>query len=663
MELMDLYIAGIGVILFGGVFSLPLPDRMKSLVVALFTGCGAALVAYVSINVLFLNDPVSARYVLSYPAGTVPVVVDRIAAFFSLVVSAMSFIGTLYAVGYMRPYSGTGRPVASHFFFLSVLVASMLAVTAVQNVVAFLVVWEIMSLSSFFLVAFENEREEVYHASINYLIAMHVGVLFLIGGFLAASLETGSFDFSSFPQAFGENRALSNLVFVLLFVGFGTKAGFVPFHTWLPKAHPAAPSHVSGLMSGIMIKTGIYGILRVIGLIGTPGAGIAYMVLAVSIISGVLGVAYAIAQHNIKRLLAYHSVENIGIIGLGIGLGMLGLAYGNMPLAVLGFAGGTLHVLNHSLFKSLLFFAAGGVYQKTHLLDIEKLGGIVKFMTFTAVSFLVGSIAISGLPPFNGFVSEFFIYWGMFKGLSSSNILLVIVMVLSFSALAFIGAMALLCFTKVFGVVFLGIPRSRYHEEPAEVSLTMKAAMALQMVFIVMIGVLPQFAFRGVSVVVQALLPGESGLFDTSPYIATLGGVSGGLIAFVAVFAAVFLLRTMLLRNRSVYAYKTWDCGYQAGNPRMQYTASSYAAPFLRVMIPFFSWKVRLEKPAGLFPDEARYESHAGDRFESAVINPLISLIERFLNAFTWIQSGSTQQYILYGLIFLIAITLWIMVV
>lgn len=662
MTMMDLFTGGIGVILAGGILSTPLPERLKSWTVALATGAGGTLVAYVSANTLIGGETLYATYALSYPVGEVRLVLDRLSAFFSLVITVMSFLGTVYAIGYMKPYYGKKNTTTSHFMFLAALIASMLAVVAVQNVVAFLISWEIMSLSSFFLVAFENEREEVYRASINYLIAMHIGVLFLIGGFLAVAHASGDLDFASFTAVFRENRGLANLFFVLLFIGFGTKAGFVPFHTWLPKAHPAAPSHVSGLMSGIMIKTGIYGILRAITLVGTPGVEIAYFVLGISVISGILGVAYAIAQHNIKRLLAYHSVENIGIIGMGIGLGMLGTAYGNAPLAILGYAGGILHVLNHSIFKSLLFFAAGGVYQKTHLLDIEKLGGIVKSMTFTTVAFLAGSIAISGLPPFNGFVSEFFIYWGMLKGLTAGNLLLSIAMVIVFASLALIGAMALLCFTKVFGIVFLGSPRSEYHGKLSEVSFPMKAAMTAQMAMIVLIGVLPQYAFSGVTLVARVFMPESAGTFDTAVYLSTLVELSKGLAVFLGLFAVIFILRALLLRRRSVYTYKTWDCGYQAGNVRMQYTASSYAAPFLRIVRPLFAWKTHLSKPQGLFPGKADFESHADDRFECGVINPVLSLIERFLNAFTWIQSGSTQQYILYGLVFLIAITLWIMV-
>ncbi len=663
MNMIDLFILGLGVISAGGLISIVLPEKIKSWTVALFTGCGASLVTYVSINVLFAQDPLSAQYLLTYPIGMVTLVVDKLSAFFAAIIAVASFLGTVYAIGYMKPYIGKGRTLTSHFFFLPVLVSSMLAVVVLQNIIAFLIAWEIMSLSSFFLVAFENEREEVYQASINYIIAMHVGVLFLMGGFLAAAYYSGSFDFASFEAVFEKNRNVANLVFILLFVGFGTKAGFVPFHTWLPKAHPAAPSHISGLMSGIMIKTGIYGILRVITLIKTPGFEIAYFVLIISIITGIIGIAYAIAQNNMKKLLAYSSVENIGIMGIGMGIGMLGLAYENAPIAFLGFSGCLLHLLNHTLFKSLLFFATGGVYQKTHLLDMEHLGGLVKFMSFSTVAFLVGSLAISAMPPLNGFVSEFFIYWGMLKGLTAGKTLLSITMIISFASLAFIGAMALLCFTKVFGIVFLGSPRSTYHEKPTEVSFTMKFVMAVQMILIAIIGVFPQHAFSTIALVSKRFLIGKELPFNPEPYISTLNGVSSGLLIFIGLFAGLFILRALLLRKRSVYLYKTWDCGYQAGNVRMQYTASSFASPFLRVVKPLFFWKIHHGRPEGLFPHNTEYKSHVEDRFEHGIINPLVAIIGRFLNAFTWIQSGITQQYILYGLIFLIAVTLWIMVV
>ena len=275
------------------------------------------------------------------------VVIDPLAAFFIVVISFMSFMASIYANGYMKHYLDKNMNTSSHCLFLTLLFASMLAVVTVQNALMFLIVWEIMSLSSFFLVIFEDNKKEVLSAGIKYLIYMHVSVIFIILAFVLMVANSGNLDFASFKTVLENNAGLANLAFILAFIGFGIKAGFVPFHNWLPEAHPAAPSHVSGVMSGVMIKTGIYGILRVLTLVGHPSIQVSYFVLIISVISALYGVLYAITQHDLKRLLAYHSIENIGIIGIGIGTGMLGLAYNCIPVAVLGFAGGILHILNH----------------------------------------------------------------------------------------------------------------------------------------------------------------------------------------------------------------------------------------------------------------------------------------------------------------------------
>ncbi|MCU0821338.1 MAG: hypothetical protein MUC95_02550 [Spirochaetes bacterium] len=655
---MDLFLYSILIISCGGIFSIFLPERFKSYLVATCCGIASVLTGYTSIDVLYSGAAFTHVTVLAQPFGEVRLMIDRLSAFFILVISLMSFIGTLYAAGYMKKYINTGRTVTSHFFFLSMLVVSMLLVPVIQNALAFLVVWEIMSLSSFFLVVFENEKEEVYKAGINYLISMHIGVLFIISAFLVLIIKSDSLDFASFIDVFDKDKSIVNIVFLLFFIGFGTKAGFMPFHTWLPRAHPAAPSHVSGLMSGIMIKTGIYGILRVILLIKEPTALMAYSVLFIALVSGILGVAYAIAQHNLKKLLAYHSVENIGIIGIGIGLGLLGVVYKNYFLAVLGFSGGILHVLNHSIFKSLLFYSAGGVYQATHQLEIEKLGGLIKPMLYSAVFFLVGSIAICGLPPFNGFVSELFIYLGIISGLKEGNMTLAVPLILAFSGLAFIGAMALLCFTKAFSVVFLGAPRSEYHEEPHEVSPVMKTAMVIQCILIVIIGLAPAHVFSVMQRIAGDFIPMDA-TGNLNSTFSMFNQITSGLFLFIALSLLIFLIRQALLKKRTVAVYKTWDCGYQAGNTRMQYTASSYAAPFIKIIKPVLNLHEDLKLPAGPFPDEAHYHSHVDDKIETSVIDRIIDNIQKFLQLFSWIQSGNTQQYILYGLVFLIVISLY----
>ena len=653
---MKYFYIGIFLIFLGGLISTAFAEKLKAKIVSLFSGLGMVFVLIPALNVLFTGNTISKNIYFPEPIGKVNFLIDPLSAFFILVISVMCFIGTIYAIGYIKPYLNKNKLTSSHFFFLSVLITSMLLVVTVQNALFFLIVWEMMSLSSFFLVIFENEKKEVISAGINYLITMHISILFIIAGFIILTLKSGNLDFASFKQVFELNNSLANMIFILLFIGFGIKAGFVPFHTWLPKAHPAAPSHVSGIMSGVMIKTGIYGILRILSLMSIPSVEISYFVLIISVISALFGVLYAIAQHDLKRLLAYHSVENIGIIGIGIGIGMLGLAYHNNLIAILGFSGGILHILNHSIFKELLFFAAGAVYNKTHTKNIEKLGGLIKTMPYTAAFFLIGSVAITGLPPLNGFISEFLIYLGMLHNFEIKSPVVLIISVLAIASLAFVGTMALLCFTKAFSVVFLGNPRSEEAESvKEEVSPIMLIPMGILALFTFLIGLFPQYALFLVKNPVYTIISMKETVKALDCHVASLLAMTGKAgLCFIGLFLLIYALRTLLLKNKNVCNYKTWDCGYQAGNNRMQYTASSYASPFLSFLKPFFVKEFDTKKPKGLFPKEAHFELHIHDIFEFYLINPVINANKKFLEQFYWIQSGSTQQYILYGLVFLI---------
>jgi len=531
----------------------------------------------------------------------------------------------------------------------------MTLVTAVQNAVFFLIVWEIMSLSSFFLVIFEDDKKEVLSAGMNYLIMMHISVLFIMAGFIALAMHSGSADFSSFTGVFAKNGILKDLIFICLFAGFGIKSGFVPFHNWLPKAHPAAPSHVSSIMSGVMIKTGIYGVLRMISLMGTPTLAVSYFVLGISVLSALYGVLYAIAQHDIKKLLAYHSIENIGIIGMGMGIGMLGLVYGHALLTVLGFAGALLHVLNHSIFKELLFLGAGSVYLKTKTRGIEKLGGLFKKMPCTGWLFLIGAFAIVGLPPLNGFISEFLIYLGLLKGLELMNINILVIFILSFGSLAFVGSMALLCFTKVFGAVFLGLPRSKEARHVENDSpFIMTVSMSALAVLVFSIGLFPQYAVRLTFTAVQSLTGRTENISGTLP-IDLMNIISSIALAFIALAGILLVIRKLSLKNSYQESIKTWDCGYQAPDSRMQYSASSYAAPFLSLFNPFFAVSSDTVKPAGYFPSAGRFKEKKRDIIEYYFIRRLTGYFDGLFKKFSWIQGGDTQLYILYGVIFLIA--------
>ena len=363
----------------------------------------------------------------------------------------------------------------------------MLLVVVARNGVLFLMSWELMSLASFFLVTLEDEKESVRRAGWIYLVAMHLGTAFLLALFLLLGKNAGSLDFERLSTA----AAPSGVFFLLAVIGFGTKAGFIPMHVWLPEAHPAAPSHVSAVMSGVMIKTGIYGLLRMLTLLGPPPAWWGWTLVAIGVVSGILGVLYALSQHDLKRLLAYHSVENIGIIALGLGVGVLGISYQNPTMAALGLTGGLLHVVNHAVFKSLLFLGAGSVLHATGTGELDRLGGLLKRMPVTGATFLIGAAAISGLPPLNGFVSEFLIYLGAIAGLGSQAHIAPawpLMSVLVVGGLALIGGLAAACFTKAFGIVFLGEPRSGEAAHAHEAGAAMRWPMVVLAGLCVLIG-------------------------------------------------------------------------------------------------------------------------------------------------------------------------------
>ncbi len=650
---MEIYFLSLGLLLLGALFSAAVKEQWKFKVCSIFSLLSTGLMLIPAIFVLLTGSVIGRTIYLSPVLANVNFVIDPLSAFFLIVISIMSALGTIYANGYMKPYLGKGMNTSSHCFFLMMLILSMILVVTVQNALFFLIVWEIMSLSSFFLVIFEGEKKEVIKAGIKYLIYMHLSVVFIIAAFALLNIQSNSLNFADFAASLQMNAKNANLIFMLAFIGFGIKAGFVPFHNWLPDAHPAAPSHVSGIMSGVMIKTGIYGILRFILFLGIPSKAVAYTVLVIAVISALYGVLYAITQHDIKRLLAYHSIENIGIIGIGIGVGMLGLAYGNMLVTVLGFAGGILHILNHSIFKELLFFAAGSVYLKSHTRNIEQLGGLIKKMPYTALLFIVGSVAICGLPPFNGFISEFLIYAGMIKGVPASEINLFLTLVLAIAALAMVGTMAMLCFTKASGIMFLGNPRSEevYERVNGDSPKSMLIPMTVLGFLTFFIGVFPQYFISGVLAPASMFVRS----FNPAAFISVVkltNDISWFFLIFIAVVAALSITRIIVNKRSTVHT--TWGCGYNRPNNHMQYTASSYANLFISTLKPLFKRVSHIKKPKDLFPKEAYYELEIEDIEEAYIVKPIIAWDEKLLTKFERIQNGNIQQYILFGLIFLI---------
>ena len=488
---------------------------------------------------------------------------------------------------------------------------------------------------------------------------MHLSVVFLTLGFIWLFMSSGSFNFSSLTGLPQSNHSL--WIYIALFVGFAIKAGFIPFHTWLPKAHPAAPSHVSGVMSGVIVKLGIYGILRTITYLRYDWLIIGEVILSLSVITAIYGIANAAVIKDFKAMLAFCTIENIGIIGIGIGLGLIGMGNGNPVLVIIGFSAALLHTLNHSLFKSLLFFGAGSVYQQTHTRNMERLGGLIKKMPITAIFFLIGAMAIGGLPPFNGFVSEYLIYIGLFKGLNpGSGISQVVLIVLSIAGLAIVGGISLLTFTKSFGVIFLGQTRSEFHHEPKEVSFIMQLPQYMIVTAMMSVALIPQFYLSYTSKVILALFPfnttlNSSHFTQISGNIATIGLVS---LLFIALLLLMFGIRWVIVRKREKVEYETWGCGYVAPVEKAQYTGSSFARSFGHL----FSFLVkerktfsRITKPE-LYPENRTFSTTYNDLLEKYVIAPLTKRTVFVLNYFQFIQNGRIQSYVLYGLFFVILI-------
>jgi formate hydrogenlyase subunit 3/multisubunit Na+/H+ antiporter MnhD subunit len=593
---------------------------------------GAALGLGAALGVLLGEGPAA-----SAPLG---LRLDRLSAIFLAPISIVSGAGAVYGLRYHAQEALGGRAVRLQIWY-GLAAAGMVLIVAAANAILFLVAWEVMALANFLLVFTDHERKEAQDAAFVYLAATHAGTLALFGMFALLGAEAGSLDFSAMEGLAGDG-ALGARVFALALVGFGLKAGLMPLHFWLPPAHAAAPSHVSALMSGVVIKTGLYGLLRVSGLFDAPPAWWGVALLALGGISAVLGVAFALAQHDLKRLLAYHSVENVGIIALGAGLALLGRAHGEPALVLLGFAGAALHVVNHALFKSLLFLGAGAVHHATGTREIDHLGGLGGTMRGTALLFVVGAAAISGLPPLNGFVSEWLVALGFLGALDRPPGDPVAFAAVGAPVLALVGGLAAACFAKVVGVVFLGSPRSGHAAHAHEAPRSMLAPMALLAALCAAIGLFP-------SAVLPPLGAAAADWARIDP--ALLAGASeraASGAAGIAAVAAVLLLGAgalALLRRRRLAAHaalapvETWGCGFAAPTPRMQYTGSSFAD----LLLKRFTWVVvrRAEMPApeGAFPRAARFRTEVPDAVLDLFLVPVARL-------YAWVALSARLLYL-----------------
>ena len=637
------------------------PERLKYLFTLGLLVTGIAITSSWSISVLASGGEVLEIPLFTPAAGiSLILVIDSLAAFFMMVINITVLTALLYARGYLAPYRERMNPLRFSIHYLSYLWLwlSMLLVVMLRDGLSFLVVWEIMALSSFFLVIFEAEDRNIMKTGISYLVQMHIGMFFILVAFLLVQKETGRMSFDALPEYFAGNRNLP--LFLLFFAGFAIKAGFMPLHTWLPDAHPAAPSHVSGVMSGVMIKMGIYGIIRVLASMQSDLLMTGMIILLISLLSGVWGVMMAIVQKDLKRMLAYSTIENIGIIGMGMGLGVIGQAIGNNTLSLLGLSGSLLHVLNHSLFKSLLFFNAGSVYQSAHTRNMEMTGGLMKRMPWTALFFLTGSLAISGLPPFNGFVSEYIIYMGMFNSLPGASLYHSILVIGSVAALALTGGLAIFCFTRAFGVVFQGEPRSEAAGRASEVHRGMIIPQLISVALIVLIGLGSPLVVRPVFDIVTRTWNLGDQVMITGALSSNLAQVSlaGGIL--VISLAVLLLYRRYHLGRRVVASGPTWGCGYTAVTAQQQYTATSFAYNYNHIAKPVLQTRKEMEEISGdeIFPRRRKFASYSDDFFRKKLIDRPVALISGLLKKIAVMQTGQIRHYILYAFVFMLLVLL-----
>lgn len=584
------------------------------------------------------------------PWGQFAVAVDPISIMFLLPVFIIPALGSIYGLKYWKQseHSENGRGLV---LFYGLLAGSMALVAIARDAVLFLIAWEIMAIAAFFAATAEDDNPEVCRAGWVYLVATHVGTLCLIAMFALWRYATNSFMLNPANEITVE---MAGAIFVLAFIGFGFKAGIMPLHVWLPGAHANAPSHVSAVMSGVMLKMGVYGIIRITALLPVTTAWWGGATLAAGAITGVAGIAFAIGQNDIKKMLAYSSIENIGIIAMGLGLSLLGRSQNQPAWIILGLGGALMHMWNHSLFKSLLFFNAGAIIHASHTRNIDQMGGLSKLMPRTMILFIIGAIAICALPPLNGFASEWLIYSGLFQTLGIAGRDGYPVAAIAAVPLAMIGALAVACFVKMLGTIFLGTARCTYSHHAHDPSVSMMLPMTILAMGCISIGLFPILTIGWIdkAVMMWASLPEHTTLITT---VAPLTWITKMSLAFILLACAITLALKALIKTSTIHEAGTWDCGYSGRtNSRIQYTGSSFGQTLVS-LFSFILWpKTHWSKVRGVFPETTTFKSTALDTILDRLILPLFNIAGRYLPSLRIVQQGQTHFYVLYILIIVI---------
>jgi hydrogenase-4 component B len=625
---------------------------------------------YLGMVGLLAPDPLAMSVSSTLPLLTFAVRLDALSSFFLLMISLVGLAASIYAVGYVTEWYGR-ISIGLLGSLYNAFLLSMTLVVLADNGFFFLIAWELMSLFSYFLVVTEHEKSDVRYAGLFYLIMTHIGTAFIILTFLLLFQGSGSFSFDAFRDPghpLPDN--MRTMAFVLALIGFGTKAGIVPLHVWLPYAHPAAPSHISALMSGVMIKTAIYALLRVyfdfFG--GHFPWWWGFVVLLIGAVSALLGVMYALMEHDLKSLLAYHSVENIGIILLGIGAGMIFHSYDLDELAALGLIAGLYHTINHAVFKALLFFGAGSLLYATHTRNMEEYGGLLRRMPWTGGCFLIGAVSIAALPPTNGFVSEWLVFQSLFLSYQMPSLLMKFMLPLAAAMLALTGVLALTCFAKAFGISFLALPRSSHARHAEEVPWPMRVGMGVLSAVCIALGLAPMLVIPFLDHVSTSLI-GRS-IADKmlaldgwalAPVNVEFSSLSSPVLGFLLVAtAALGLALVVCYGGTSPRRYsKTWACGLNLTS-RMEYSATGFVQPIKRVFSTIYQPTVKLEteflEESRYFAKRRRFEFHIEPLFQTYFYDPLIAFVSGLADRMRIVQAGSLHLYLAYIFVTLVVL-------
>ncbi|HKW94198.1 MAG TPA: hydrogenase 4 subunit B [Methylomirabilota bacterium] len=593
---------------------------------------------------------------------------DALGAFFLGLVGLLAIPCGVYGFAYSRAYEGrySLRLLGA---MLNLFLLSMSLVPCAGNVLTFLLMWEGMSLTSYFLVLTEADEPDTVAAGGWYLAMTHAGLALALAAFLILSAGAATTGFGDLRAAAATlSPGTRHAVFLLALLGFGSKAGIVPLHVWLPRAHPAAPSHVSALMSGVMIKLGVYGLLRIgLDLLGGGPAWWGALLIALGALSAVVGVLYALMENDLKRLLAYSSVENIGLVFIGLGAGFLFLSLGASGAALLGFAAALYHTLNHAAFKGLLFLGAGSVLHATHTRDMNRLGGLIRGLPWTAAFFLIGALAIAGLPPLNGFISEWLLFQSLLPGIGSPVPLVAPLMTLAVGVLALTGGLAAAGFVKAFGITFLAIPRSPAAERAHEAPGAMRVGMGILAVACAGFGLGAVRAMPALAGVLAgpARLTVPAAGFGSGLFLSMPGGfarMSPALVALglILTTGGVWLGVRVLAARRRVRVSATWGCGRVVQTPRMEYTSTAFAEPLRRVFAELYrptqDLSIDFHPESRYFVQSIEYRSEIVPWFERYLYAPLIDRVRRWGIQARAIQSGSAHAYLTYLVIALLGL-------